>query len=134
MIVSDEVQKAYELAKQVQSRAYAPYSKFYVGAAMKLINDENIYIGCNVENASIGNTICAERNALNASVAQMGKRDLEFMVIVCDTQEATPPCGICLQSLTEFSTKDTPFYLANKEKILMKLTFGELLPYSFDSF
>lgn len=128
------VLKAYEAAKTAQSRAHAIYSNFKVGACVKMKKDDELYIGCNVENASIGNTVCAERNALNHSVALSGKKSLEFLIVVADTDSPTPPCGICLQSLCEFASPETPIYLANTKEIIVMRTFKELLPYSFTEF
>ncbi|MCB9060825.1 MAG: cytidine deaminase [Halobacteriovoraceae bacterium] len=128
------VNNAFELAKEAQKRAYAPYSKFHVGSAVKMIGDDQIYVGCNVENVSYGATICAERNALNTSVALSGKRKLEFLIVVCDKETPIPPCGLCLQHLSEFCVSESIIYLANTKEIFKSLTYKELLPFCFDSY
>lgn len=132
MLVDAKVEKAYQLAMETRRRAHAPYSHFQVGAALGIGKD--IFSGCNVENASFGATICAERNALWASIAKLGKRPIDFLVVVTDTTETTVPCALCLQSLSEFVPMDLPIYLANLQGIKEKILFKDLLPRPFVSF
>ncbi len=132
--------EAYEKAKTALNNAYTPYSGFKVGAALVTAEGERIYKGCNVENASYGATICAERNALLSAVAAEGISDQQrenrgkfsFLVVVAETEDPTPPCALCLQVLSEFCKADFPVYLANKRGILKKVTFAELLPFPFN--
>ncbi len=118
-----------EAAWAARSRAYAPYSRFQVGAAF-LLNDGSIQAGCNVENASYGGTICAERTALCAAVAKGAKPgDFKAMVVVTEADTLTPPCGFCRQVLSEFADS-LPILLANrKERQLFSIE--ALLPHPF---
>ena len=110
-------------AWDAREMAYAPYSKFHVGAAL-LASDGRIFPGCNIENISYGLTNCAERVAIGAAIAA-GARSFEKVVVVADTAQPISPCGACRQVLAEFSVKSV--ILANRTQ---KVTFSleELLP------
>lgn len=115
-------------AQKAKARAYAPYSKFKVGAAL-LANSGKVYLGCNVENASYGLTCCAERNALFAAVGR-GERDFSAIAIASDSPEPTAPCGACRQVLHEFAPGMEVIMAGSRGKAkTRKLT--ELLPDSF---
>jgi len=125
--------KAFKVALTARSNAHAPYSKFQVGAALKIKGHDEIFPGCNVENASFGATVCAERNAILGAVAKTGKIEVEFVVVVCDTKPVTVPCALCLQVLSEFAKADVPIHLADTESIKKTVTFGDLLPMPFNT-
>lgn len=125
------VVKVYEKAMSAQKNAHAPHSNFQVGAAFKIKNSDEIVAGCNVENASYGATVCAERVAITSSIANLGKPEFEFLVVVTNTDPAIGPCALCLQVLSEFCSPDMPIYLANKNEIQSKLTFKDFLPNPF---
>lgn len=110
-------------AWEVRDRAYAPYSKFHVGAALQGA-DGMIYRGCNVENLSFGLTICAERNAIAQAVAA-GCRSFTALAVVADTREPVSPCGACRQVMAEFG--DFPILMATK-LASEETTLGALLP------
>ena len=112
-------------AMEVAGRAYAPYSKFLVGAVL-VAKDGRIFAGCNVENISFGLTICAERNAVFAAVAA-GCREFEKIVIVADTEVPASPCGACRQVLAEFDP-DLEIVLANFRGQTEMFRLSQLLP------
>jgi cytidine deaminase len=111
-------------ARRAAKRAHAPYSRFHVGAAV--LAGGAIHAGCNVENASYGLTVCAERNAVAAAVLA-GARRLDAVVVV----PPTPPCGMCLQTLAEFGSAALPVILVGARGARVELTLGELLPRAF---
>ena len=125
------VQKGYAMACEARERAYAPYSKFLVGAALKLRNSDDIYTGHNVENASYGATVCAERTAVWKAVTEVSNPDIEWMVLVTGTSPASTPCGQCLQVMSEFLKPDTPIHLSNLDGIERTLPFKDFLPHAF---
>ncbi len=134
MRLAKNVQKAYSVAKAAKKRAYAPYSHFQVGAALKVKGQEQLILGCNVENASFGATVCAERVALLSARATVGEFEPEFLIVLTDEVEATVPCALCLQVLAEFAPDNLPIYLANSKKVLKRLELKDLLPHPFRSF
>ncbi|RJQ33073.1 MAG: cytidine deaminase [Actinobacteria bacterium] len=116
-------------AKRVRQNAYAPYSKFKVGAAV-LGEDSKIYTGCNVENVALGLSICAERSAIVHAFSE-GCRHMTHIAIVTDHNTPCSPCGICRQVLYEFNP-DMIVYLANLEGQVIEKTAKELLPLAFE--
>jgi cytidine deaminase len=117
-----------QAARAAAARAYAPYSKFSVGAAV-LTADGSTFAGCNVENASFGLTNCAERTAVFNAVAA-GHRQITCVAIFTPTPTPTAPCGACRQVLLEFGEKMTVISTCNGEGRLAT-TLAELLPHSF---
>ena len=125
--IKDELVKA---ATEVRERAYAPYSNFKVGAAVRT-KDGKIYTGCNVESASYGLTVCAERVAIWKAVSE-GEKEFEQVAVVADTEELTPPCGVCRQIIWEFGG-DIPITFANLKGNTETVKMSELLPRAFDT-
>ena len=123
------LEQAYRAALQARERAYAPYSKFRVGAAL-VLRDGSIFSGCNVENASYGATNCAERTAVFSAVAEKGGK-LDVAGIVLVTEPMAYPCGLCLQVMGEFFSPDTPVYLTDPAGVRERKRFGDLLPNAF---
>ena len=128
------IQETYSHAKAARLRAYNPYSKFNVGASLKLSNSNDIVSGCNVENASFGATVCAERTAILSAIAANGKVDFDYMVLVTDANPLAVPCGQCLQVIAEFVPSTFPIYLANLDAIQEKVLLKDLLPRAFTQF
>ncbi len=127
-------EEGHATAIRCYERAYAPYSHFRVGAAIKARGITEFFGGCNIENASLGATICAERVALGALIAAVGQQPIEWVMVVSSAKDPVPPCGICRQTLSEFCDDQALFYLATPQQIVHTLSFGELYPYSFRSF
>ena len=117
-------------ARQARENAHAPYSNFRVGAALRATSGR-VYTGCNVENATYGLTVCAERVAIFKAISE-GERGFDAIAVVTHTDELTPPCGACRQIIWEFCG-DVEIILANlKGKVEVHRTSG-LLPRPFDS-
>lgn len=131
---SEILQKAYEAAQKARAQAHAPYSRFLVGASLKISGQDEFITGCNVENASFGATVCAERVALWNWASQKNRQQdkIEFLMLVTDTTSpVASPCGLCLQTLSEFLSPETPLFLANLQGIQKEILFKDLLPYTF---
>ena len=131
MLQKEEIQKLYDAAVKVRINSYCPYSNFKVGAAL-LLNDNNIIVGTNVENASYGLANCAERNALFSAIS-LGykKKDIKALLVVADTDAPCSPCGACRQVIAELMNKDAEVVLTNLKNDIKELTVKELLPFSF---
>jgi cytidine deaminase len=117
-------------AQSAREAAYAPYSgDFKVGAAVLTANGQ-IFTGCNIENASFGASMCAERVAIFAAVAA-GQRRFQALAVIADTPQPVAPCGLCRQVLSEFSP-DCQVIMANLEGHLQITTLSQLLPMAFE--
>lgn len=117
-----------EKALEARKKSYSPYSKFSVGAALETMDGE-VICGANVENASYGLSICAERVALVKAVSQ-GRQKFKRMAVVADYPTPVPPCGMCRQMLTEFAP-DLELILANLKGETETVRLSDLLPNAF---
>ena len=122
------IAKMREAALFASENAYCPYSSFPVGASI-LTADGTIFSGCNVENASYGLTICAERNAVFQAVTR-GHRSIRAVVVVAPTELPTPPCGACRQVINEFGP-DADVFIFSKHAKVQKFNLKQLLPEAF---
>jgi len=130
MISSSQKESLLLLARAAQQNAYAPYSNFRVGAAVVLENGE-IFTGCNVENASYGLTNCAERSAIFAAVSRLGGANVKIsaVAVVNDHDAACSPCGACRQVIAEFGPNAVVWYQGRNG--IQENTIGNLLPDCF---
>ena len=119
-----------EAATRVRENAYAPFSEFKVGAALET-EDGEIIVGSNVESASYGLTVCAERVAVWNAISQ-GRRKIKRIAVVADTEDLTPPCGVCRQIIWEFGG-DIPVIFANLNGKVETVQMKDLLPRAFDT-
>ena len=124
----DDANLLMERARAVASRAYAPYSRFRVGAAVRDAQG-TIHVGCNVENASYGLTVCAERNAIFAAVGAGAEKPFQAIAVACiDAREGgCSPCGACRQVIAEHLDPNAPIYVDG----LGQFSLAELLPHAF---
>ena len=125
--LSAELAELLAAARAVRERAYAPYSHFLVGAALRAENGQ-VFVGCNVENASYGATICAERSAILAMVAA-GQRTISSIAVFTDADTLAMPCGLCRQVISEFQ-RDAQLLVANPRQQRV-LDFSEIFPEPF---
>ena len=123
--------EAFRLAWVARDRAYAPYSRFAVGAAVYLPEHAAFVTGVNVENVSYGATICAERAALVRSVAEFGRSIIGLIAIVSALEPPITPCGMCLQVLQEFGNPETVVWAESPAGHRASYLLAELLPQAF---
>ena len=128
-MISDYFVQMFEAAKKARENAHVPYSKFKVGAAI-LTDDNNIVIGCNVENAAYPQSQCAEASAIGNLISQ-GYRTIKEVLVVGSGNLLCSPCGGCRQRLREFANLKTPIHMCNVNQHLKTSTLEELLPDSF---
>ncbi|MCK9556975.1 MAG: cytidine deaminase [Candidatus Cloacimonetes bacterium] len=125
--MNSELKELLEKAREAAKTAYAPYSGYKVGSAVKCA-DGSIFCGCNVENASFSLTICAERTAIFKAISE-GHRDFKAIAIYVDSDKTFPPCGACRQVISEFAP-DIPILYANWNETI-ESTMDKLLPGAF---
>ena len=119
-----------EAATQARLQSVAPFSNFLVGAAVRTENGK-VYIGCNIESASYGLTVCAERVAIWKALSE-GERQFTELAVVADTETLTPPCGTCRQIIWEFA-KNAKIVLSNLRGEVETVSIRDLLPRAFDA-
>jgi len=129
--LAEPIRGLLEQAIGVQKKAYAPFSKFLVGCALR-DGLGKVHTGCNVENASYGATICAERSAIVQMVAS-GSREIREIVIVTTSDEAFFPCGVCLQVIQEFGSGATVYAVDGTGRKFRSAKMSELYPSAFSS-
>jgi cytidine deaminase len=123
-----KLRRLREAAIAAMERAYAPYSRFRVGAAL-LTADGHLFTGCNVENAAYPSSLCAERGAVMAAVAA-GHRAFDLIVVATEAESPAPPCGQCRQVLVEFAP-DLPVVSVTRAGVEQRWSMSELLPAPF---
>ncbi|WP_088035764.1 cytidine deaminase [Evansella clarkii] len=116
-------------AKKAREKAYVPYSKFKVGAALQS-EDGTVYHGCNIENAAYSMCNCAERTAIFKAVSE-GVRKFTAMAVIADTEGPVSPCGACRQVMSELLQKDTKVFLSNLNGEVSEWSLEEILPGAF---
>jgi len=122
-------QELIQEAKKGRELAYAPYSKFQVGAAL-LTKDGKVFRGCNIENAAYSMCNCAERTALFSAYAH-GFREFQMLAVIADTDQPVTPCGACRQVISELCPRDMTVVLTNLKGEVQQMTVEELLPGAF---
>ncbi|MGI9388831.1 MAG: cytidine deaminase [Boseongicola sp.] len=120
-----------EAAAAVRENAYAPYSNFKVGAALRVASGQ-IFVGCNVENIAYPEGTCAEAGAIAAMIAA-GEKEFVEAAVFADSSKPVPPCGGCRQKLAEFAAKDAPITMATKDGAVLQASVADLLPGAFDA-
>ncbi len=129
MSAEPDLDALFAAALAAQQKAYAPYSRFKVGAAI-LADDGKVYPGCNVENAAYPVGACAEAGAISAMIAG-GTGAIRAIVVIGDGAELVTPCGACRQRIREFAAPETPILIAGPDGIRARFSLAELLPASF---
>jgi cytidine deaminase len=125
-----DLQPLFDAASKARSRSHSPYSGKKVGAAI-LTEDGKTYTGCNVENASYGATVCAERVAIQKAVSEQGSFKIKAVFVVTEASPPWPPCGMCRQVIAEFGGPNVPVHAANLSGEFETRKFSELQPNAF---
>lgn len=120
----------FNAALKAQKNAHAPYSGYFIGAGVRMKNGK-VFGGCNVENASYGGTVCAERNAIFSAVASAGTQAIEEILVISNEKIPWPPCGFCRQVIAEFAHPTTKIYAANPQGHWKMWLFKDLMPEAF---
>lgn len=120
----------FKAAMTVRENAYAPYSNFQVGAAIRTVSGA-VYTGCNVENVAYPEGTCAEAGAIAAMIAA-GETEIKEILVVAGGSSKVSPCGGCRQKISEFAQANTPVYMADLAGDIEEITIGGLLPAGFD--
>ena len=128
--MNKDLEKLVQSAKQTREKAFAPFSNFRVGAAVETKSGK-IFTGCNIESAAYSGTACAERVAIWKAVSE-GETEFTNLAVVADTEELTPPCGVCRQIIWEFCG-DIPVTFVNLEGKFETIQMKQLLPRAFDA-
>lgn len=128
--MNDIQKKLYEAALKAQKHSHAPYSNAHIGAAV-LMTDGSVFSGCNVENASYGGTVCAERTAILKAVSEGAKKEIKEVLVVSNAEKPWPPCGFCRQVIAEFATEKTLIHTTNNAGVIKTFTFPEIFPEAF---
>ena len=122
----------FDAACEARNNAYAPYSRFRVGAALATA-DGKVFTGCNVENVAYPEGTCAEAGAVAAMVCSGAGRDIEAVLVVADSDVPVTPCGGCRQKLAEFGRASTQVHLADLTGVRASTTLGEIFPSAFST-
>ncbi|WP_295905973.1 cytidine deaminase [uncultured Bdellovibrio sp.] len=128
--MTETQKKLFDAASDAQKRAHAPYSNALIGAAV-LMSDGRIFSGCNVENASFGGTVCAERVAIFKAVSEGAPKQIKEVLVVSDAEKPWPPCGFCRQVIAEFANEQTVIHTANLQGKMKSFQFPEIFPEAF---
>ncbi|KAF9363864.1 hypothetical protein BGX34_003147 [Mortierella sp. NVP85] len=128
VLTEDQIKDLITQSLEARNFSYSPYSNFRVGAALRTV-DGKIYQGCNVENASYGGAICAERTAFVKAVSE-GHRRFVALAVSCDLNHYITPCGICRQFMNEFG-KNLEIFFVNDDGTYKQAVLADLLPYAF---
>lgn len=128
--MTETQKKLFEAACKVRRHAHAPYSNALIGAAVMMSNGD-IFAGCNVENASYGGTVCAERVAIWNAISNGAPKHIKEILVVSDAEKPWPPCGFCRQVIAEFANEQTQIHITNVDGKLKTFPFPAIFPEAF---